>query len=333
LGCNDDLHCINVGKECKLYVNKINLVDTDRKINNYDFYISKIIDELLRFKLKRNEILNDNIPIIIDKKIITENIKKYVVIKTNNREDIKNIVEKLFLDTNGILIDTQNLYEDTSTNNIGFKKNKYLKVRIKNLNESKSDDLSTYWIKIFGYNYTVKLNTTDSLLYLLLNVVNLSEFKNNRSNKTNNKLFEVNDLKNSIIEYINNKKNKSNILSSYSKNKYFKNIPDIELIKEKILNEDYKGSEVDLNIISQIFNINFIILDKRSKKNNTNIKMITSKNFKSDYFVLLYKTKIVDSFIYNLVQNKSKIIFKFNTFPPKFVKLLDNLNIVNNNGK
>jgi hypothetical protein len=324
LGCHDDPHCIKVNNECKLFLNNINLIDKDRKIDNYDFYISKIIDELLRFKLKRNEILNDNIPIIIDKKIIVANPKKYIVIKTVNKEDIQNIIEKVFLDNNGIIIDTQNLYEDVSTNDIGFKKNKFLKVRVKELNESKSDYLSTYWIKILGFIYTVKLNVTDSLLFLLLNIINSQELKNN----SNNKLIDVNDLKNIIIKYINERKNKNDILTLYSKMKSFKNIPDIDLIKEKILSEEYKGTEADLNIISRIFNINFVILDKRSKKNDTNIKIIKSNNYKSDYFVLLYKTKIGESYIYNLIQSKGKIIFKMNYFPPKFINLIEGLNKV-----
>jgi hypothetical protein len=329
LGCNDDPHCVTIGKECKLFVNQINLIDKDRKIDNYDFYISKIIDELLRFKLKRNEILNDNIPIIINKQIITENINKYIVIHTMNNEQISNMVDKLYLDNNGIIVNTKNLYEEITTTEIGFKKNKFLKVSIKELNESKTDSLSTYWIKILGYNYTVRLNTSDSLLFLLLNVINSNDFKNNR----NNKLFDVNDLKNSIINYINNKKNKANILNSYIKVQNFKNIPDIELIKEKILSEDYKGNEIDLNIISKIFNINFIILDKRSKKNDDNIKIIKSKNFKTDNFVLLYKTNIVNTYIYNLIQSKGRIIFKWNIFPNKFINLIDHSNIGNNNEK
>ena len=329
LSCNDDPHCSQIGKECLLFVNNINLIDKDRKINNYNFYLSKIIDELLRFKLKRNEILNDNIPIIINKKMITQNIKKYIVIKTNNKNEIQNNIDKLFLDDKGIIMDTKNLYEEVSTNDIGFKKNKFLKVRVKELNETKSNDLSTYWIKILGYNYTVKLNTTDSLLFLLLSIVNLQEFKNISSNLTSNKLIDVDDLKNIIIKYINNTKNKNSVILSYSKMKYFKNIPDIDLIKEKILLEDYKGNEADLNIISKIFNINFIILDKRLKKNQTNIKIIKSKNYKTDYFVLLYKTKIVDLYIYNLIQSKGNIIFKFNNLPSKFINLIDKVNIDN----
>ena len=325
LGCHDDPHCVSVGKECKLFVNEINLIDKERKINNYEFYIAKIIDELLRFKLKRNEILNDNIPVIINKQDIGGNTNKYMVINTTNNDIITNMVDKLYLDTNGIDINTKNLYEEITTTDIGFKKNKFLKVNSKELNETKTNSLSTYWIKIFGANYSVKLNTNDSLLYLILSIINTSEFKNNR----NNKLYSLSDLKNAIVEYINNKKNKGNILLSYSQTVEFKNIPEIGLIKEKILMDDYKGNEIDLNIISHIFNVNFVVLDKRSKKDDNNIKIIKSKNYKTDNFVLLYKMSIGNTFIYNLIQSKGRVIFKYNMLPTKFIRLLDEINIVN----
>ena len=43
-----------------------------------------IIDELIRYKLKRYEILQDKIAYIIDKEKIEENPKKYIIIHNNN---------------------------------------------------------------------------------------------------------------------------------------------------------------------------------------------------------------------------------------------------------
>lgn len=326
LGCNDDPHCINVSGSCKLFVNKINLIDTDRKIDNYDFYLSKIVEELLRYKLKRNEILNDNIPIIINKQVITENINKYVVVNTLNFVDLENVVEKLFLDNNGIMINTKNLYEEISTNDIGFKKDKFLKINVKEINELKTNDLSSYWLKYLGYEYSIKLNTTDSLLVLLLNVINLTEFKNNR----NNKILTTTDLKDIIVRQISASKNKGNVLLSYTQYNPLKNIPDVDILKETLLKEEYKGTEADLNIISQHFNINIIILDKRIKKNGINMKLIKSKNYKTDFFIILYKTVIIDTNIYNLIQSKSKVIFRLKQFPNKFINYIDNVDKMQN---
>lgn len=325
LGCEDDPHCVSEKGKCKLFLNQVNLIYKNRKINNYNFYLSKIVDELLRYKLKRNEILKDNIPIIINKEIIPENKNKYIIIHTLNTKDINNTIEKLYFDNKGIMINTKNLFEETTTKDIAFKKDKYLKTTIEKLNNTKSDELSTYWIQYLGNNFKIKLNVNDSLYYLLIQIINLNEFKNNR----NNEKLDINDLKKIIINYFDEKKNKESILNLYYRNKNLKNTPDIELLKQEIMTEDYKGSEADLFIISIIFNINFIILDKRIKKNEKGFTIIKSKNYKTDYFVILYKTNILENFVYNLIHFKNKYLFKYNDLPNKFINLIFNNNMNN----
>ncbi len=343
LNCEDDPHCISVRGQCKLYVNEINLINKDRQINNYEFYLSKIVDELIRYRLKRNEILNDNIAVIIDKHVIPPS-NKYIVINTNNLIQINNIVEKLYLNNNGIIVNTKNLYETVTTNEIGFKPDRFLKIRVKELEETKSNDLSTFWLKYLGYAFTIKLNTNISLLMLMLDVINILERKNihknnkhgkhNRNNNNDN-LFDLMDIKEMIIKYINEKKNKSTLLNAYTKQYELKNISNIDTLKEIIMSDDYNGSENDLNIISEKFNINIIILDKRIKKDKPSMNIIKTKNYKTDLVVLLYRTNIVNTYVYNLIQSKGKIIFNFNQLPIKFNVLLDNYNkqVKNNNNR
>jgi hypothetical protein len=333
LNCQDDPHCVEDKGTCKLFVNQHNLIYSDRKINNYNFYLSKIVDELLRYKLKRNEILKDNIPIIIDKEIIKENKNKYVIVHTINMNEIEKVLEKLFYDNNGIQINTKNLYEETTTKEIAFKKEKYLKTTIEKLENIKSNDLSIYWINILGNQFKIKIisNTNDSIFNLLEKIINLNEFKNIR----NNTLFDINDIKKNIIDYIDNFKNKQKILNLYKNNTKLKNIPDILLLKHEILSEEYKGSEIDLNYISKIYNINFIILDKKIKSNTKGFTIIKSKNYKTDYFVILYKISILDKYmyIYNLIHMKNKIIFTYNDLPHKFINYIFKNNNTNNNNK
>lgn len=319
LGCEDDPHCVKEKGKCKLFLNQTNLIYKHRKINNYNFYLSKIVDELLRYKLKRNEILKDNIPVIINKEIIPENNNKYIIFHTLNNKDINNTIEKLFYDNKGILINTKSLYEETTTKDIAFKKEKYLKTTIQNINNLKSDDLSSYWTKYLGNNYKIRLNVNDSLFNILIDIINLNEFKNNR----NNEKFNINTLKKHITNYFNIKKNKEDLLDLYhkNKNKKLENIPNIEILKQEIINKDYKGSEADLLIFSKIYNINFIILDK-NVKNNIGFKIIKSKNYKTDYFVLLYKTSIFDNYLFNIIHSKNKIIFKYSDLPNNFVNFI-----------
>ena len=71
--CESDPHCINQNQKCKLYIHKNNLVQLFKNIKNYQYYLSKLLDELLRFKIKREEILNNEIDNIINKNYIPEN--------------------------------------------------------------------------------------------------------------------------------------------------------------------------------------------------------------------------------------------------------------------
>ena len=91
---------------------KKNLLKMHKNIDNYNYYLSKIIDEILRYKMKRNEILNDNIPIIINKEFIDDKPNKYIIIHTMNYDEINNIIDKLYLDNKGLFIDNRNLYEE-----------------------------------------------------------------------------------------------------------------------------------------------------------------------------------------------------------------------------
>lgn len=322
LSCENDPHCVEEKGKCKLFINQHNLIYKDRKINNYNFYLSKIVDELLRYKLKRNEILKDNIPIIINKEVISENKNKYIIIHTINMNEIQKVVEKLFYDNNGIQINTKNLYEETTTKEFAFKKEKYLKTAVEKLENIKSDDLSIYWVNLLGNQFKIKTltNSNDSIFYLLEKIINTNEFKNAR----NNELFDINDIKKSIVDYFDSIKNKEKIINSYKNNKKFKNIPDVMVLKQEIMDEEYKGSEVDLNYISKIYNINFIILDKRVKSGTTGFSIIKSKNYKTDYFVILYKTSILDKYmyLYNLIHLKNKIIFTYNDLPHKFINYI-----------
>jgi len=316
--CDDDPHCTVYKNKCKLFINEINLIHKDRKIKNYDFYLSKIVDELLRFKLKRLEILKDNIPNIINKEKISEDKEKYIVIHSINNTEIEQIVNKLFYNNNGILIDNRNLYEDITTKEVTFKKEKYLLSSFIGIGSNKTDDLSGYWIKIMGNKFKVKQNEDNSLFSLIILILNFNEFKNN----LNNTQLDIDILKNKIIEYINGKKNKKSIINLY------KNIVNVQSLQEKILNQKYSGDEEDLNIISQMYNINFVILDKRIKKNTNGLTIIKSKNFRTDNFILLYRTTIFDKNIFNLIQFRSKILLKYNDLPEKLCNMFD---IENNN--
>jgi len=326
LSCNDDYHCTINNNSCKLQISEKNLLDIHKKFNNYNYYISKIVDELLRYNLKRDEILNDNIPNIINKELIEEIPNKYIIIHTSNITEINNIIDKLFLDNKGLFIDNRNLYEEIYTKEIGFKKEKYIKTNSIIFKNDKIEELSFHWNKFLTSKFKVILNDNNRIFQIVVSLLNLNELKNNE-----NIDFNIDILKNQLIEFFKNiilkkykniKYNVTDIIDKYiNKDKLFKYIDSIENLYELILNDTYEGNEIDLEFISKLYKINFIILDKRIKKNHKigYESIITNNDY---YYVLLYKSIIFDTDVYNLIQSNNKIIFKINQLPDKFVEYL-----------
>ena len=326
--CDDDPHCITIKNSCKLFINEKNLLDINKKFNNYNYYLSKIVDELLRFKMKRTEILNDNITNIINKEIVEENPNKYIIIHTLNYNDINNTIEKLFLDNKGLFIDDRNLYEEISTKEIAFKKEKYMKSDIYLLENSKLEDLPGHWEKILTNKFKVVVSDDNNIFSLITFILNI-EYNGNEE-------VNIQFVKNKIAQYVKyliTKKNSENtedsMIELYKKygDKLFKYVTTFSSLLEEILNENYVGSEADLQFICDIYKLNIIILDKRIKKNSIGYKIYKPYNLKSNNYILIYKSIIFDNSIYNLIQSKNKYIFQINELPQKFVKNI----IMNNN--
>jgi hypothetical protein len=354
--CEDDLHCVSENNHCKLFINEKNLLKMHKNIDNYDYYLAKIIDELLRYKIKRNEILNDNIPVIINKEFIEEKPNKYIIIHSSSYNEINNIVDKLYLDNKGLFIDARNLYEESYTKEYAFKKDTYIKSNNLKIDNDMFEYLSVYWERYLSNNFKVKINEDLNLFELMSFILNNNEIK---YSSNDNEKISVEKIKNKIVEYlkkivndkksiihinknnssnslhiknskdIQNKDNKNNkilkeetIIDLYKNkgSKIFKYITSFDLLLSEINSELYDGSEIDLEHICNIYNINIIVLDKRIKKDQKPFKIYNSKINKSNYYILLYKSIINENNIYNLIQLKNKFIFKLNELPSKFVQ-------------
>jgi len=327
LTCGDDPHCIQSNNSCKLFIDNTDLLEIHKDFSNYNYYIAKIVDELLRYKMKRDEILNDNIPIIINKEIIEENKNKYIIIHSINNNEINNIIDKLFLDTKGVYIDKRNLYEEITTKEIAFRKGDYIKSDISIIQDNVIEELSVYWLKIFGNKFKIKLSDNNTIFTLMASILNYIN---------TNTTIDITSVKNSLIKYIKdngkNEKKSDEILDLYKKDgdKIFKYITSIQSLIDEILSDSYSGCETDLEIIAKIYNINIILLDKRIKKNQIGYKLFNSTQNKSNYYVLIYKSIIYDKNIYNLIQYKNKIKFKINELPEKLVNLVIGQNVNEN---
>jgi hypothetical protein len=325
--CTDDDHCVVHDKKCKLGINKYNLLSFHKNINNYEYYLAKINDELLRFNIKRTEILNDNIPVIINKEIIQEDPKKYIIIHSLNNTEIINLIDKLYLDAKEIYINDKKLYETTSTKDISFKPEKYLKMSSNLYIQNNSfENLSLHWDKYLGNKFKVKLSGNNTIFGLFSYILNIEQIKNNENN-----IINISTIKNKIIFYIKNtllKKNGYNeddIINMYKECglKEFKYITTFDELLGELVSDTYFGCFIDLKFISKMYNINIIVLDKRLKKNIKEYMTFLSED-KNNYYVLIYKTIYVDNSIYNLIQYKNKVLINIKDLPDKFIKMIMN---------
>ena len=333
--CEDDPHCIKSNYSCKLFLNKKNLLNIHKNLENYNYYISMIIDELLRYRIKRNEILEDNIPIIINKNKIKENLNKYIVVHTLDLNEINNTVERLFLDNKGLFIDNRSLYEENSTRQYGFSKSKYIKSDIIEMYNYKLEEIPVYWKKILGDTFKYK-SIEENIFTIVMNVLNRE--KHNISEQNKNHKITIYDVKKKLTDYLKymifqKKLNEENIINLYKENgdKIFKYITSFQSLISEILNESYEGTEVDLKFLSKIYKINFVLLNKRIKKDENTFKMFSFKNdeikknenLDNIKYVLIFKSLIYDKYVYNLIELKNKYIFKHNDLPQKFIKNLE----------
>lgn len=380
--CSDDPHCTIEKNECKLYLNKLNLLNNERKINNYEFYMAMIIDELVRYRLKRYEILNDKIAYIIDKEKVILNPKKYVIIYNMSSEDIEKLIDMIYEDNKGINIDKRKLYEQTTTKSYSFPRDKYV-MGISKFTYS-IEKLSGRWEQLLGNKYIVQKNMNSSIylslsyslsglninvenqnsktiiniikrkvcdfiekhdtdMSMVLKFMNIISLKKNNSslkkseNSIKEKLKKVNlsnkALTNKLnISNQNNKKEISTLLELYQKELFkqrneYRLISSTEKLVREIMNDTYTGCIIDIIIVSIIYNVNIIVLNKRHYKETIHNFMNIGPQFGLfNDNILLYKSSNesdIKSYIYNIIRyGNNKYLFKQNDLPSKFINYI-----------
>jgi hypothetical protein len=351
--CEDDPHCVIEKNQCKLFINKINLLDDQHKLDNYDFYVSMIIDELIRYKIKRYEILQDKIAYIINKEKIEENPKKYIIIHNKSAEDIEKILDDLYKDNMGINMDIRKLFEESTTKIYSFNKDKYILGR-SGLAFS-TEALPGKWEQLLSSSYVVQKNDNNSMFYSIS--YGISSLNNNNEQNTKilielikkkictfiEKYLNDRNIIDKILKTMGLKKNNNNnnqnlnIVDLYrkvlenEKNNY-KSINSDEKLRKEIMNDNYNGCIIDIIILSIIYNVNFIVLNKRYYKDiKENFSLIGPEFGAFDNNIILFKSlKSAESklYIFNIIKYHNKYVFKQNELPKKFLNFISKKNKV-----
>ncbi len=204
--CDEDPHCTNDGKSCKLYVNEYNLLDPKKK--NLNIYIPMIIEELIRFTLKRNEIMNDHIPSIINRERVIENPHKYYIMNTTDPMAIFQKVESIFLDKEGLYLDKRPLFDMITTQDAVIPQDKYALVNRSKL-LSNMNEIPEVWSNLLGNKFVLILHQSGSksLFGILDLLIDEFKYKNNSNAFMNNiESLNVKILKEKMFEFMENVK-------------------------------------------------------------------------------------------------------------------------------
>jgi len=312
--CIKSFHCMMSGKSCKLIILERNPVNNQKV---YGLFLDKIVDELLRNKFLREEILEDKIDEIIDKRIIDYKNDEIVLDALSN---IQNQIRRLYENKKNFFISDVNVFSKTEPKYFGINKEKFL-VSNKNVKSNINlQPLPTFWEKLFGRSvkYIDERLENDSLYLSLVKICG----------EINPQIKSVKELKKLEIEKIDNatktelnkdslfnnkEKNMINrILNSYKKvdPSNFKTINTFKQLEEYLFSKDYVPNEIDLFFLNQILEINIIVIRKRKSGKNEDAKSFYASiyNLKKDFIVLIEQNRLNRKIFSPVIKNG---LFKF----------------------
>jgi hypothetical protein len=341
--CNLDVHCTYDSNSCKLLVPKFNLITGEP---NYELYLLRLSEEILRNKIKSDEIINDLIEDIIDKDKIEHSVNELIIYGSG--DEIKNIIDKLYLKEKEIYINPDTQFDLSEPKFIGLQDLSKYKISEKNSNFdiSKLKPLSINWEKIFGDNFKYYFDGVyeNSLFRTFAKLIDL---------KTN-KISSIRQIKDALIDKIEqisldelNEPFFKNILKykisesessidllieayKESNKSQFRNINNLMDLKLFIKSDDYYANDIDVYLLNKIYNFNTIILEKRVTKNNP-YGITYFNNNKSKNFIILFSFNINNRKVYFPVQNKQIYIFESFDIPNNIMKLLKDIDNKMNN--
>jgi hypothetical protein len=308
--CHENQNCIWDKSKCKLYLNENNLIDGKLNQNKYS---SLIIEELLRNKIKRREILEGLIDDIQDN---DNNNKNNEFIFTDNELN------------NGKLKD---IYDINFNKYIKNKDLYYYENNDENENENPLPIILQKKLK-FDYKININNKTPESLLECFVRIANnldITTFKKILDDKYKKIFHKFNFkiIRKIFLEFILKAPKKGDISYwEYLKNSYY------ELYKLKKINEietednfnEYIKSNLhwftnkDLEVFHDIFQLNIIILSRKNKINPSGIDIIYKKKYNS--YIILFITQLegTNKFKYENVTLNNKIIFYIENFSFEF---------------
>lgn len=329
--CTDDPHCVKDGTKCKLHIFSKNLLTGK---DNMKTYTEILVEELVRNRMKREDILDDKISNIIDKQKIVPEENEIVFFGKfkNDTEKIDDIYHK----EQHIFINTIQPFDTLEPKYYGIDK-EYREIDIGTEETVNLEPLSIYWSQRLGDNYMVFKTKDGSLFDAItrgLNYIAQDQENKQTTTKLHQRLSEY-DVPEDVIMKIatemglkisgDNNDEQDLILKLYKMydRKFYKDITSVADLKSYIIKQGYYGSLVDIYLLSEIFNINIIVLDKRLKKHSEGITIIRQPDSKE--YMLLYAQFSKDRYLYDIITKSGKYIFEKYDFSDRFRAIVNDI--------
>ena len=328
--CEDNKYC-KFDKICKLLLSKNNLINGG---DNSIIYYGKLSDELIRYKRIKNFILNQNGFIAFNKIDYNLNDNEIIILQSMLNQD--------YFDNN-IIVNNNKYIENTSYYSVNPYEEKLneIKLSFKNIKNKKKLVLnpgkSVKKLKINECDKLIKPIDIEWNSYFPINTKKIEYLSTNQKCSFKIIIDIMNDLKidNDLIkikkdlldEY--NKLNNNidviyNIFIQEGKEKIGKQLILGEIDLDSIIySETYYLSNIDILILSKLYNLPIIFLSLTKLKENNKSILITNKN-DSYYFINIPKIKNNENINYSLNVNDNKIKIDKNILPPIFQDYIEN---------
>jgi hypothetical protein len=280
----------------------------------------KMTDIILNNKMRADEIVNDKMEDIIDKKKIT--MKKDAVFLTGATQNILNSINSLYKPPEKFVLNKSDQFDTAEPLYEGINKERYLlDIDTDKFDQVKTTPLPNMWKNRLGKEFQIVDENIlkNALFYAIAKIFE----------GTSKKITSISDLKSQFIERVTNV-SKDDIDTLWDKmigKKAPKEDPQFLLVKlykeyngalyksvnsfadltKFMLNEDYPVNEVDAYFMAKTLNINIVILEKRITQINK--KGYYNFNERAPELVMMLVAKKYNFKLFNPVIKKNQMIF------------------------
>ena len=262
----NDYHCKIINDKYKFILLKKNLINNK---NNKILYVSQIVEELLRYEIQKQEILDNTIPLIINKSKIKFGDNLWLFINnSNNPNKFNKMIDEYFNNKELIEIRKDPTFDELKVKHIDINIDKF-RIYKKDIDwELLKIELPLLWKNLLTTSFYIINYYNNSVFYIIQYILN--------NIKSNNKNLEINTIKNKLVNYIpdsnkylnkffNNSQSTLNIYKKFGSTIYNK-VKVADEIKDIINDINYNGIFVDLLLLAKIYELNIIIIRNRINK-------------------------------------------------------------------